>query len=56
MQNPVYTSLSLSLSLYIYDLKVNSLLVTLFLNELDFICLHTVKWFQELLLNTNNSI
>ena len=28
-----------------------------FLNELlDFIGLHTVKWFQVLLFNTNNSI
>ena len=28
-------------------------MVTLFLNELEFICLHTVKCFQILLSNTN---
>ena len=47
-------SLSLSLSLshthtyYTYDLKANNLLVTLFLNELDLFCLHTVKWFLSI--------
>ena len=36
---------------------MNSLYVTLFLNELlEFICLHTVKWFQVLLFNICNSI
>ena len=29
------------------------LLVILFLNEQDLICLHTVKWFQVLLFITN---
>ena len=47
MLNPVYTK--------IYDFLVNSLLVT-FLNDPEFICLHTVKAFQVLLSNTNNSI
>ena len=32
-----------------------SLYVTLSLNVQELICLHTVKWFQVLLLNTNNS-
>ena len=41
----------------IYDLYANSLKVALFLNELlELICLHTVKWFQVGLSNTNNSI
>ena len=44
MPNPVYTYI-----LYIYDLKVNSLYVRLFLNEPELICLHTVDWFQVLL-------
>ena len=35
-----------------HDLQVNSLLVTLLLS----VCLHTGKWFQVLLSNTNNSI
>ena len=35
---------------------MNNLFVTLFLNKLELICLHTVKWFQVLLSNTNNSI
>ena len=36
----------------IYDLPI-----TLFLNELlEFICLHTDKWFQVLLSNIKNSI
>ena len=29
--------------IYIYDLLANNLKVTLFLNELEVICLHTVK-------------
>ena len=39
----------------ICDLSVNSLWATLFLNEWELICLFTVKWFQLLLSNTNNS-
>ena len=42
--------------LNIYDLQANNLLVTLFLNEPEFICLNTVKWFQVLLFNTYNFI
>ena len=43
--------------LYIWDLLVNSLLVTLLLNELlELIRLHKVKWFQVFLSNTYNSI
>ena len=38
----------------VLDLFANSLLVTLFLDEL--IYLDTVKWFQVLQSNTNNSI
>ena len=34
---------------------MNSLYVTLFLNEQEFICLHTVILFQVLLFNTNHS-
>ena len=49
MLNPVYTYI-------IYDLLVNSLWVTLFLNVLELIYLHTVKRFQVLLSNTNNPI
>ena len=45
MPNPVYT----------YDLWVNCLLVTLFLHKPELICLHTDKWFQVLLSNTNSS-
>ena len=42
---------------YIYDLYVNSLLVTQFLNEsLEPICLHTVEKFQVFLSNSNNYI
>ena len=41
MPNPVYT----------YDLLVNSLWITLFLNELELICLHTVNWFYALPFN-----
>ena len=41
---------------YIYNLWVNILLVRLFLNELELICLFAVKWFQEFLSNTHNSI
>ena len=37
------------------ELYMNSLLVTLFLNELELICLHTVKWFQMLPSNSNCS-
>ena len=29
---------------------MNSMLVTLFLNKSELICLHTVKWFQGLVL------
>ena len=48
--NPVY------IYIYIrYIWFVNILLIT-FLNESVLIFLHTVKWFQVLLLNTNNSI
>ena len=32
------------------------ILMIAFLNKPDLISLHTVKWFQVLLLNTNNSI
>ena len=37
------------------DLFMISLYVTI-LNELELLCLHTVKCFQILLSNTNNSI
>ena len=41
----------------IYDLYVNSLLITLLLNKwLELICLHTFKWFQVLLFHMSNSI
>ena len=33
---------------YVYDFEVISLLIALILNESQHICLHTVKWFQEL--------
>ena len=39
---------------YIYDLFTNSLSVA-FLNELELICLHILKWFQVFLQNTINS-
>ena len=42
--------------LFIFGLEINSLLVSLFLNEVELICLRTVKWFQVLLFNVNNSI
>ena len=42
--------------LNMYDLKTNSLLPILFLNESDFICLLTVKRFQVLQFNTNSFI
>ena len=32
------------------------MLITLFLNELELICLYTIKWFQVLLCNISNSI
>ena len=35
---------------------MNSLLVTLFLNELDLICLHTIQYFKVLLSNTDSFI
>ena len=35
---------------------MNNLEVTLFLNELELICLHTVKWFQALLSKTDRSV
>ena len=35
---------------------MNSLVVTLFLNEPELICLHTFKWFQLLPSNTNTFI
>ena len=35
--------------------KKNILLIT-FLNKPELVCLHTVKWFQVFLPNTNNSI
>ena len=35
---------------------MNSLLLTLFFQESELICLHTVEWSQALLYNTNNSI
>ena len=35
---------------------MNSLLVTLFLNEFELICWNTVKWFQVLLSNANSPI
>ena len=38
----------------LYDFSANSLGVTLFLNESQLICLHTFKWFQVLLFNSNN--
>ena len=37
-------------------MRTNSLYITLFLNKQELICLHTVKWFHLLLINTNNSI
>ena len=42
--------------IYIYGFKENILEVTLFLIELELICLHTVKLFQVFLSNINNSI
>ena len=43
--------------MYVYcDFKGNSLLVISFLNELELICLPTIKQFQLLLFNTNDSI
>ena len=39
-------------TLLIRPMENNSLLVTLFLNESELICLHTVKWSQVLLPNT----
>ena len=41
--------------LFIYDLQMNSLLVTSSWNKPRLICLHTVKWFKVLLSKTNNS-
>ena len=35
---------------------MNCLMVTLFLNEPERVCLHTDKWFQVLQSNTNNLI
>ena len=35
---------------------ISTLLSYLIPNKLEFICLHTVKWFQVLLSNPNNSI
>ena len=35
---------------------MNSLLVTLFLNEYELICSHTVKWFRVLQSNANSFI
>ena len=35
---------------------MNSLSVTLFSNKWGLICLHTVKWFQVLLISINNSL
>ena len=35
---------------------MNSLLVALFLNDQELICLHAVKWFQVLLSNIHNSV
>ena len=35
---------------------MDSLEATLLLNKPELICLHTVKWFQVLLTNTNTSI
>ena len=43
-------------SVCVCALQVNSLNVSLFWNKLDLICLHTVKWLQVLISNTNNSI
>ena len=43
--NPVYTLIKL----------VNELFVGNTLNKPEFICLHTVKWFQVLISNNNNS-
>ena len=41
-------------NIYIY---IYSLQITLFLDDiLELICLHTIKWFQVFLSNTNNSI
>ena len=51
MPNPYYTY-----TYCICDLLVNSLKLTLFQNESELIYLHTVKWFQLLLFNLNNSI
>ena len=39
-------------NLYTYDFLVNSLKIT-FLNEYKFVCFHTVKYFQVLLLSTH---
>ena len=50
MPNHIYTYI-----LNIYYLQINSLLVTLYLNETEFICLHTVKLFHRFVLNFNTS-
>ena len=40
----------------VYVLLANSMLVTLFLNELQLICSHTVQLIEVLLFNNDNSI
>ena len=55
--NGTHNTMGTSFRFYIYNLYMNSLLVTLFLNNsLEFICLYIVKWFQVFLSNSNNSI
>ena len=44
------------LYIYILNMICKHILLITFLNEPEFICLHTVKWFQVFLSNTNNSI
>ena len=41
---------------YVYMICKPSLLRTLFLNKPKLICLHTIKWSQVLISNTNNFI
>ena len=53
--NPCGVLISNSGFTYTHNLETNSLLVTPFLIEPELIYLHTVKWFQVLLSNTNNS-
>ena len=53
---PIYISVYIYIYIYIYDLLADSIHVTLFLNEQELICLHTVKWFQVLFSYSKPSI